>query len=119
MLNLTVAKFSSNGLFLGLSSVSLDILSLCPGSWAKIRFGAHFRQDCTVPASFLLSVGQQPKFFELYLQYWDKSDSMLYALPVLTLNLKDGPRFPNKVIIYYFGKRFKSFFLNIFFNFCW
>lgn len=97
VLNLTVAKFASNGQFLGLAPAALDLLSLCPGLWGTVRFGAHFKQDCVIPASFLLSVGQQATFFELYLQYWDKSDSMLYALPVLTLNLKDGARFPNKV----------------------
>ncbi|KAJ1524437.1 hypothetical protein ONE63_010934 [Megalurothrips usitatus] len=96
IMNLTIAKFSLNGQLLGLAPANLDLLSLCPGSWGTVKFGAHYRQNCVVPASLLLSVGQQPQFFELYLQYWDKSDSMLYAIPVLTLNLKDGSRFPNK-----------------------
>lgn len=96
IVNLTAAKFAPTGQLLGLAPATLDLLSLCSGSWGPIRFGAHFKQDCVVPANMIFSVGQAATFYELYLQYWDKGESVLYALPVLVLNLKDGTRYPNK-----------------------
>nr|CAD7441633.1 unnamed protein product [Timema bartmani] len=88
-LNLTAARFSAHGRFLDLTSTSGSLLQLCPESWLGqdkgLRFGSRYTHSCSLPARQLMSLAET-QFLDLYLQYWDGSDSMMYALPVLTLN---------------------------------
>nr|CAD7394278.1 unnamed protein product [Timema cristinae] len=89
ILNLTATRFSARGHFLDLTSTSGSFLQLCPESWLGkdkgLRFGSRYTHSCSLPARQLMSLAET-EFLDLYLQYWDGSDSMMYALPVLTLN---------------------------------
>lgn len=72
-----------------------SFLQLCPASWTTLdkglRFGARYRCSCTVPARQLVQ-SRDTEFLDLYLQYWEGGQSLLYAVPVLALGLA-----PNKV----------------------
>lgn len=84
----------------GISAASGSFLQLCPGSWTSLdkglRFGAWYRRSCTVPAHQLVQM-RDTEFLDLYLEYWEGGQSLLYAIPVLVLDLKLRGKSPNKV----------------------
>ncbi|XP_063221567.1 meckelin isoform X2 [Bacillus rossius redtenbacheri] len=99
-LNLTVASYDPDGRFAGLRALRGGPLQLCPGSWlaggeGALRFGVPSRRSCTLPASRLLAAGDA-RLHDLYLQYWDGTDSFLHALPVLPLDLVSQGRHVNR-----------------------
>jgi hypothetical protein len=49
-----------------------------------------------VPARQLVQT-KDTEFLDLYLQYWDSGESLLYAVPVLVLDLRVGGKSANKV----------------------
>jgi hypothetical protein len=99
-LNLTVIRFTPEGHMKGISPASGSFLQLCPGSWTSLdkglRFGAQYQFSCMMPAHQLLQV-KDTEFLDLYLQYWERGESLLYAVPVLVLDLKVGGKSANKV----------------------
>lgn len=99
-LNLTVIRFTPEGHMKGISSASGSFLQLCPGSWTSLdqglRFGAQYTFSCMVPARQLVQT-KDTEFLDLYLQYWDSGESLLYAVPVLVLDLRVGGKSANKV----------------------
>jgi len=84
----------------GISPASGSFLQLCPGSWTfldkGLRFGARYWCSCKIPARQLVQI-RDTEFLDLYLQYWEGGESLLYAIPVLVLDLKVGDKLANKV----------------------
>lgn len=99
-LNLTVIRFTPEGRMKGISAASGSFLQLCPGSWTSLdkglRFGARYQHSCTMPARQLVQI-RDTEFLDLYLEYWEGGQSLLYAIPVLALDLKLRGKSPNKV----------------------
>ncbi|XP_067004734.2 meckelin [Anabrus simplex] len=92
-INLTVVHILPTGLYNGISTANGSFLQLCPGSWnildMGLRFGSHYQHSCKIPANQLVSQ-RETEFFDLYLQYWEGGESILYAVPILTTNFKGG-----------------------------
>jgi hypothetical protein len=84
----------------GISAASGGFLQLCPGSWTSLdkglRFGARYQRSCTIPARQLVQI-RDTEFLDLYLEYWEGGQSLLYAIPVLALDLRLRGKLPNKV----------------------
>jgi hypothetical protein len=49
-----------------------------------------------MPARQLVQI-RDTEFLDPYLQYWERGESLLYAIPVLALGLKLRGKSPNKV----------------------
>jgi hypothetical protein len=100
MLNLTVIRFTPEGRLKEISAAGGSFLQLCPGSWTTLdkglRFGARYQRSCTMPARQLIQ-SRDTEFLDLYLKYWEGGQPLLYAIPVLTLDLKQRGKSPNKV----------------------
>jgi hypothetical protein len=83
-----------------ISAAGGSFLQLCPGSWTTLdkglRFGAQYQRSCTMPANQLVQI-RDTEFLDLYLEYWEGGQSLLYAIPVLALDLKRRGKSPNKV----------------------
>ncbi|KAJ9601533.1 hypothetical protein L9F63_000276 [Diploptera punctata] len=93
MLNLTVVRYKPDGHLKGISSASGSFLQLCPESWTSLdmglRFGTQYHRSCSIPVRQLMSL-RETEFLDLYLQYWETSESLLYAIPTLVQNFNRG-----------------------------
>jgi len=96
-INLTVASFSIKGDFLGFSKATVDSLTFCSAPGEELRFGVPYTLTCKVALERILAHGQEPKILQMFLKYMDQNEPHLHTVPILTLNIKDGDRYPNKV----------------------
>ncbi|KAG0718835.1 Meckelin [Chionoecetes opilio] len=90
-MNLTVAKYSADGHLLEFGRLE-EVLTLCPlidfrlGS--AVQFGATFSQRCSLNVRDLWNK-YETVFYEVFIQYYDEEDHMMYAVPVLNRNYKE------------------------------
>ena len=101
MLRFVAARYALDGSFLGLSSISGSDLQLCPGISKYMdlafRFGSRYRHACKLTAKELLKRAVRNEFFDLFLHHFDKSTSLLYAVPLVIKNVSVNAEFSNKV----------------------
>lgn len=101
MLNFVAARYALDGTFLGLSKISGSDLQMCPGISKYMdqafRFGARYKLSCQLTAEELLKKAPHNEFMDLYLQHYDKSQSLLYAVPLVIKNISVNAEFSNKV----------------------
>lgn len=104
MLNFVAARYALDGTFLGLFFIRGSDLQLCPGISKfmdmAFRFGSRYRHSCTLTAKELLRVAPQNEFLDLYLHHQDKSQSLLYAVPLVIKNISVNAELSNKAIFY-------------------
>lgn len=102
MLNFVAARYALDGTFLGLSAISGNDLQLCPGISKYMdlafRFGSRYKLSCRLTAKELLKKAPHNEFLDLYLQHYDKSQSLLYAVPLVIANISVNAEFSNKVM---------------------
>ncbi|XP_046393183.1 meckelin [Ischnura elegans] len=96
-LNLTAARYAPDGAFIGLGSVPLSKLSLCPMAAVVsnedfFRFGAPNKISCKIPLRYILN--HSLEFMDLFLSFQNGAEggsAALYALPILSLSVRvDG-----------------------------
>ncbi|XP_045605694.1 meckelin [Procambarus clarkii] len=91
-LNFTVAKYSAEGQFLKYGRLE-DVLTLCPPIDfqldAAVQFGTTFSQSCLINVKDLWNK-YDTEFYDVFLQYYDDDEHMIYAIPVLNRNYKEG-----------------------------
>ena len=89
-MNLTVVRYKPEGHFKGILPASGSFLQLCPKSWTSLdmglRFGTQYHRSCSIPVRQLLSL-RETEFLDMYLQYWEEGESLLYAIPTLVQNI--------------------------------
>ncbi|KAK7082574.1 Meckelin [Halocaridina rubra] len=97
-LNFTVAKYSVNGHLLGYGQLE-DTLTLCPLTdfhlEDAVRFGTTFSQTCIVDVQDIWD-SYETVFYDVFLQYYDDDEHMIYAIPVLNRNYKEDGIFVNQ-----------------------
>lgn len=97
-LNFTVAKFSTDGRLVAFGRLE-DVLTLCPmidfRLSSVVRFGTTFSETCFLNARDLWDK-HETVFYDVYIQYYDEDDHMMYAVPVLNRNYKENGVWLNK-----------------------
>ncbi|XP_068208396.1 meckelin [Palaemon carinicauda] len=90
-LNFTVAKYSADGTLLQYGRLE-DTLTLCPlidyHLSTAVRFGTTFSKSCILKVKDLWD-SYETVFYDVFLQYYDDEEHMIYAIPVLNLNYKE------------------------------
>ncbi|MPC34408.1 meckelin-like [Portunus trituberculatus] len=90
-LNFTVAKYSADGHLLEYGRLE-EVLTLCPlidfRFDAVVKFGMTFSQRCFLNVKDLWDT-YETVFYDVFLQYYDKEEHMMYAVPILNRNYKE------------------------------
>ena len=101
MLHFYAAHYALDGTFLGLLPVTGSDLQICPGISKfmnlAFRFGSRYKHSCTLTAKELLQKTSHNEFMDLYLEHFDSSQSLLYAVPLVIKNITGNAEFSNKV----------------------
>lgn len=96
--NFTVAKYSAEGQLLDYGRLE-DVLTLCPiiefHLHDAIQFGKTFSQSCSISVKSLWDE-YQTEFYDVFLQYYDEDDLMIYAIPVLNENYREDRSLVNQ-----------------------
>ncbi|XP_042225116.1 meckelin-like [Homarus americanus] len=91
-LNFTVAKYSAEGHLLAYGRLE-DVLTLCPFIDFQlsdvVQFGKTFSQSCSINVQDLWNK-YTTEFYDVFLQYYDDEEHMIYAIPVLNENYKES-----------------------------
>ena len=104
-LNLTVIRYTPEGHLKDISSAIGSFLQLCPESWTNLdmglRFGSQYHRSCFIPVRQLMNL-RETEFLDLFLQYWEEGESLLYAIPALVHNVNKVFRRQTLHVIKYF-----------------
>nr|XP_053641598.1 meckelin-like [Cherax quadricarinatus] len=96
--NFTIAKYSAEGHFLKYGLLE-DVLTLCPlidfQLHAAVQFGTTFSQSCSINVKDLWNK-YATEFYDVFLQYYDDEEHMIYAIPVLNRNYKEDDSLVNR-----------------------
>lgn len=101
MLRFAAARYALDGAFLGLFPIRGSDLQLCPGISKYMdnafRFGSRYKYSCTLTANELLAKTTTNEFQDLFLHHYDKSQPLLYAVPLVIKNVSVNAELSNKV----------------------
>ena len=90
-MNFTVAKYTANGHLLEFGRLE-EVLTLCPLLDFRfdevVKFGVTFSQRCFLNVRDLWDK-YETMFYDVFIQYYDKEDHMMYGVPVLNRNYKE------------------------------
>ncbi|XP_071524785.1 meckelin [Panulirus ornatus] len=96
--NFTVAKYSAKGHLLKYGRLE-TMLTLCPiidyQLDAAVQFGTTFSQSCSIDVKDLWD-RYDTEFYDVFLQYYDDEQHMIYAVPVLDRNYREAGSLVNQ-----------------------
>lgn len=86
--NFTVAKYSPEGHLIQYGRLE-DVLTVCPlisfDLDDAIKFGTTFTKSCSISVRDLWDK-YDTVFYDVFIQYYDEEDHMIYAVPILNRN---------------------------------
>ncbi|KAK3890444.1 hypothetical protein Pcinc_005601 [Petrolisthes cinctipes] len=96
--NFTVAKYSAEGKLLQYGRLE-EVMNFCPlvdlHLDSAVRFGVTFSQSCLVGARNVWDE-YETVFYEMFIQYFDEGQKMIYAVPVLNANYREDGELQNQ-----------------------
>ncbi|XP_060717623.1 meckelin isoform X1 [Tachysurus vachellii] len=100
-IELRVAVYTAQGMFIKWENVGGRVLQLCPDTLtrqqAAYTFGTAYKQNCVLSVSDLLAAYSEPLFYDVFLvQRNSAGDERLLAVPILNLNLQFNGQFVNQ-----------------------
>ena len=97
-LNLTGVIYYPDGRLKGVGKIFEHTLQLCPSLWklkSSFRFASKYSKTCEIPVEQLLS--KETEFIDVFLSYKEEDEELLYAIPILILNIKNEGTISNRV----------------------